>query len=225
MLTQGKHTIIAFGDSITAPRNEGGKDLTVYADILRSELPKYGITGQVLNKGIGGHTTKDAMARFDGDVLDQNPNLVIFMFGMNDSAVDNWKSPPATGPRVSMEEFVANLTTMIRTLRAKGAEVIVVTPNPRQWGAEYVKLYGKSPYDVNDPMGFNHLHTGYVQAVRDLAVREAVPMIDLYAMCLAYHATLGNTMNDLFTDGVHLNDKGQCLLAEALIGLIVGTKS
>jgi len=164
------------------------------------------------------------MSRFDRDVLDHNPNLVIFMFGMNDSAVDNWKSPPATGPRVSLEDFVANLTTMIRTLKARGAQVILVTPNPRRWGPEYVKLYGKAPYDVNDPMGFNYLHTDYVQAVRDLAAKEGAALVDLYRLCFAYHEAPGQAMDALMTDGVHLNDEGQRLLAEALLRVIVAVK-
>ncbi len=221
MLQPGQYTIVCFGDSTTAPREVNGENLTVYADILREELPKFGITGSILNKGVGGSTTKDAMNRFKADVLDQNPNLVIIQFGCNDSAVDVWKDPPAAEPRISLSEYILNLQTMIRALKSRGCRVILMTPEPRRWNPETVKLYGKSPYDPSDPMGFNLLFTDYVQAVRDLAKKENVALVDMYNIYIA----LGNKIDDFFLDGMHPNNEGHRLVAEGLMKTIISNRT
>ena len=214
LLKPGRYTIVTFGDSITAPREDKdpGRKLRVYSDVLRDELPKFGITGLVINQGIGGNNTRDALARFERDVLDLNPDLVIFMYGMNDSALDLWKDPPVTVPRVPLPEFIANLTHMVRALKTRNVKIILVTPNPRRWGAEYVKLYGKPPYDTADPMGFNYLHSDYAQAVRDVAAKERVALADIYNLFWSRP-----DIDALLSDGVHLNDAGQQLVAEAIL--------
>ena len=185
MLQPGRYTIVCFGDSTTAPRDVNGRDLTVYANILQAELPKKGITGSVLNKGVGGNTTQDAMARFQTDVLYQNPNLVILQFGCNDLAIDVWKDPPATEPRVSLSEYISNLQTMIHALEDRGCRVILMTPEPRRWTPEMLKVYGKAPYDPKDPMGFNLLFTDYVRAVRGIAKKENAALVDIYDIFIA----------------------------------------
>jgi len=84
-----KFTIVAFGDSITAPR----KNIVVYSDLLRKEFA--GKNVDVINAGIGGNTTAHALARFEKDVLARDPDLVIMQFGNNDSSIDVWKEPHA----------------------------------------------------------------------------------------------------------------------------------
>ncbi len=143
-LSPGTHTILAFGDSTTAPRTVAGAPVPVYADLLRAELPAWGITGTVLNRGVPGNTTADAMARFDTDVLAHHPDLTIIQFGINDAAVDVWKDPPATTSRVALRQYVANLTAMIRQLREAGSQVILMTPNPGRWTPELRALYGRA---------------------------------------------------------------------------------
>jgi lysophospholipase L1-like esterase len=215
MLAPGQYTIVAFGDSITASRDVAGTALTVYADILRTELPNHGITGTVQNKGVGGNTTADARQRFQADVLDPNPDLVIMMFGMNDSAIDVWNDPPAAQPRVSPADFAGNLTAMVRILKDRGVQAILVSPNPRRWHAETLPLYGKPPYDPKDPNGFNLLHDEYAREVCRVAREQEAGLIDAYGLFRKY-----GRFEALLLDGVHLNDAGQRLVAEALIKVI-----
>ena len=91
--------LVAFGDSTTALR----KNLEVYATLLEKELPAKGIQAKVFNAGVGGNNTHDAMLRFQTDVLNRSPDVVILQFGINDSAVDVWKQPPADQPRVPLK--------------------------------------------------------------------------------------------------------------------------
>lgn len=216
LLPQGSSTIVAFGDSTTAPRS----GVTTYSTILGTELPLYGIDANVINAGVGGNTTNLAMARFQTDVLDQNPDLVVIQFGINDSTYDVWKTPPATTPRVALSTYTSNLTSMVQTLKNNGTQVILMTPNALRWTAQTLDLYGISPYDPNDPMGFNATITPYCQAVRDIAATQSVPLIDVYNMYLAYDAVAGQSMDDLLLDGMHPNNQGQQMVADTLINVI-----
>ncbi len=215
-LSPGEYTIVALGDSTTADRFVDGRWLNVYCDLLRDELPAYGITGSVINKGVPGDTSSNALARFDSDVMAQNPDLAILHLGINDAAVDVWKDPPATQPRVSLDQYITNMTTMVHTLKSNSSQVVLMTPNPWLWTDQFRDYYGKPPYDVNDPMGLNVIIPDYVQAVKDLAARESLPVVDVYSLFLAYGQTPGNNINDLYVDGIHPNDLGHRLVATAL---------
>ena len=120
------YTIVAFGDSTTAPRGT----LVVYPNLLQNELIVRDRPVRVINAGIGGNTTHAALARLAAEVLAHRPDLVVVQFGINDSAVDVWKNPPAVEPRVPLEQFEANLRGIVQTLRARSAKVILMTPNP-----------------------------------------------------------------------------------------------
>jgi len=87
--------VVCFGDSTTALR----QGVVTYCESLQKE---YGDGRAVItNRGVPANTTADAKARFQRDVLDGRPGLVFLMFGLNDSAIDVWKKPPAVRPRVS----------------------------------------------------------------------------------------------------------------------------
>jgi lysophospholipase L1-like esterase len=77
--------IVCFGDSVTGLYyHTGGR--RAYTDLLETALnrlcPRADVT--MVNAGISGHTTRDALARLDTDVLPQRPSLVTVMFGLND---------------------------------------------------------------------------------------------------------------------------------------------
>ena len=117
-------TIVAFGDSITAPR----KNVTTYSDLIREEFQKEHLDVNVINAGVPGDTTARAKERFAKDVLAHDPDLVIIQLGTNDAAVDVWKKPPATESRVPIKDYEQNLHEFISKLKALKAKIILVTP-------------------------------------------------------------------------------------------------
>ncbi|NCO40148.1 MAG: hypothetical protein AUJ96_06385 [Armatimonadetes bacterium CG2_30_66_41] len=209
--------IVAFGDSTTAPRG----DLPIYADLLQQELPAKGVDTRVINAGVGGNTTDDARKRFQQDVLDRKPQGAIIQFGINDSAVDVWKTPPATEPRVALARYRENLEFFVGALRQQGARVILMTPNPLRWTDKTKALYGKPPYRPDDPTGFNALLPSYAEAVRQLAQKEQVELVDVAAQYEAFDKQEGQSMEDLLLDGMHPNEKGHRLAADLLLEKIV----
>ncbi|QDV48038.1 SGNH/GDSL hydrolase family protein [Gimesia fumaroli] len=206
-------TVVTFGDSTTATRGP----LVVYSMILEKELPQQSIPVKVINAGIGGNTTANAVARFEKDVLQKQPDLVVIQFGINDSAVDVWRDPPKEKSRVSKKQYEANLRSLIKQLKEKQIAVILMTPNSLRWIPRIQKLYGKPPYDPEDPDGFNLFLKAYAETVRQIAKETNVPLVDVYAAFETYAKQPGQSAHDLLLDGIHPNTKGQRMVADLLM--------
>jgi lysophospholipase L1-like esterase len=213
-------TIVALGDSTTAPRGP----LVVYADLLRKELPQRGVPAKIINAGVPSNTTADGRARFERDVLAHQPDLVIIQFGINDSTINVWANPPESEPRIALKDYSQNLRFFIEKLRARGAKVTLMTPNPMRWTAELKKLYGKPPYDPTDADGFNRTLRPYAEEVRRIAREEKVPLVDVFLAFEEEGRKPGGSIDALLLDGMHPNEKGHRLAADRLIERIVPGK-
>ncbi|MEA1951279.1 MAG: exo-alpha-sialidase [Planctomycetota bacterium] len=212
-----KLVIVALGSLTTAPRGP----LVVYCDILRKELPAMGVEAEVINAGVSGNTTNDALSRFRRDVIHRGPALVIIQLGINDSTFDVWKNPPADKPRVSPADYEKNLRRMVKTLKSLGTAVILMTPNPMAWTEQLRKLYGKPPYDPSDPDGFNAQLKKYIPIVQRVGEEEGVPVLDVFT---AFRTRKDCSTDDLLLDGMHPNDKGQRIVADLLLKQIAKMK-
>jgi acyl-CoA thioesterase-1 len=80
---------------------------------LKARLP--GVPVTVLNKGIGGEEANQMAARFDADVVDENPDLVLWQVGSNSVLRDH----PAPGEIIRQG---------VERLKARGSEVILINP-------------------------------------------------------------------------------------------------
>ncbi|WP_395742307.1 exo-alpha-sialidase [Prosthecobacter sp.] len=210
-------SIIMFGDSTTAPRGS----LKVYATRVEAALQSTGDTLGVFNAGIPGNTTRDALKRLQNDVLQYKPRLVVMQFGINDSAMDVWKKPPATAPRVPLTEYLDNLRRMSEAAQQQGAKVILMTTNPLRWTPKLKELYGKPPYDPAAEDGFDSATlAGYNDALRKLAAELKVPLVDVRAAYPDFAARHKTTVERMLLDGMHPGDLGQQLVAELLLPAI-----
>jgi lysophospholipase L1-like esterase len=210
-------TVVALGDSTTAPRAGLKKP---YAQLLQEELPGRGIEARVVNAGVGGNTTADALARLEKDVLARKPDLVVVEFGINDSAVAVFATPPAREPPIALDRYRANLREVVRAVRKGGGAVILMTPNSMRWTPALKALYGKPPYKPDDPDGFNVILKDYAAAVRTLADEEKVPLADVYAAFEAHGKKEGQSVDELLLDGMHPNDRGHRIVADLLLAVI-----
>lgn len=213
------HGLFMFGDSTTALRP--GAIEKVYSVRLREALLGMGSSLNVYNAGKGGNTTRAAKARFEQDVLKHKPRVVVMQFGINDSAIDVWRSPPATEPRVSLDEYEANLRSMIAGARESGAKVILMTTNHLRWTNRLKELYGKPPYDPDSVDGFDApLLAKYNARIRSLAKELNTGFVDVRAAFEAYANQPDNSLDDLLLDGMHPNDQGHAIVAELLLPAI-----
>jgi acyl-CoA thioesterase I len=99
-------TVVCFGDSLTA--GYGATSGHDYPSYLREK-----INLPVINAGISGNKTGDALQRLDRDVLSHNPKLVIIILGANDSF-----------QQVPEAETVANMEKIIERIKEHGAMVV-----------------------------------------------------------------------------------------------------
>ncbi|MCD6362001.1 MAG: exo-alpha-sialidase [Armatimonadetes bacterium] len=204
-------TIVAFGDSTTAPRGS----VLIYPMLIEWELSDEGRAVEVINSGRGSDTVQKAAARFEQDVLAHDPDLVIIQFGLNDSAIDVWRN--VTTPRVPIDEYEADLERFVTTLQERGSKVILMTPNPLRWTDKLKQLYGKPPYDPDDPDGFSFLLKDYAERVRGIAARRDVPLVDSFKL---FQEDEQHPVDQLLLDGMHPNDAGHAIEADELLKII-----
>jgi acyl-CoA thioesterase-1 len=189
--------VVCLGDSVTKAVRPGVTEEQTFCALLQRTLTSPARPVEVINAGIGGNTTADGLARFERDVLDRDPDVVVLMFGLNDSWIDNGKS----SSRLTVDQYRENLLRMIVTLRDLERQVVLMTPNPAI-APQY------------DPQR-NRTLRPYVDAVRQLARQQQLELVDLYA----YFGELGLEgvdLNSLFTDAMHPNPAGQKQIAELL---------
>ncbi len=189
--------VVCFGDSVTGVYyHTGGR--RAYAKLvelgLSESYPRTQI--EVINAGISGHTTRDALARIDKDVLAHKPDLVTVMFGLNDMT------------RVPLPEYRDNLKQIIKRCRDAGAEVLLCTPN--------------SVYDSKS-RPIKKLEQ-YVTAVKQVAQMEQVPVADCYAAYESLRERDAFAWSSLMSDEIHPNLDGHKLIAEEIVQAAIGKR-
>jgi len=205
--------IVTFGNSTTAPRKTVKK---VYAVRLHEILSNAGIENKVVNSAIpGSHTgyLKDnsrfkiphGMDRFDTAVLAYHADWVTINFGINDSWQDAGKNTPS---RIPFKEYKHNLSFFINGIKNQGGKVILLTPNPI--GKKY--------------RGFHERRLKkYMKAVKRLAKKNSIPLIDTWKLFPEYVRTKDEEIDALLLDGMHPNDQGHEIIAEALSKIIINS--
>ena len=212
--TASRRPIVLFGASSTALRH-GTK---TYSEILEQTFQEKNIPIEVINAGVPGNTTALALQRFQQDVLDHNPSLVVIQFGINDCAVDVWKDPPKEKPRVELPVYLMNMESMIDRIQNQNGEVILMSPQRLSWSKKTRELYGKPPYVFDDEEGFNVILDTYVAGLRELAARKNVRFIDINAAYSRHRSDSGEPYSELLNkDGMHPNDNGHKLVFDHLI--------
>jgi lysophospholipase L1-like esterase len=191
--------IVCLGDSVTKAVRPGVDADQTFCALLEKMLRARAIDVEIINAGVGGNTTADALRRFDNDVLAKKPHHVVMMFGLNDSWIDEGR----TTSRLSVEEYRQNLQRMCVMLTARGISVTLMTPNPA-----IAPTY---------PPERNRTLKPYVDVVRSLARGGGAPsdLIDVYQRFTEL-AIEGADLNAYFTDGMHPNPAGQQIIADML---------
>lgn len=103
--------IVAFGDSLTA--GPGLRSEETYPALLQQRLTREGYEHRVVNAGVSGDTTSDALARFDSALV-PDTKIVILAIGGNDGL-----------RRVPVATVERNIATMIERAQTRGIDVLL----------------------------------------------------------------------------------------------------
>lgn len=197
--------LVTLGDSITRAVRQGVGPTETFTVYLGSELRARGYQAQSVNMGIGGEQTNQALVRLEKDVLSQQPTAVTIMYGTNDSY--QYKGEPA--PRITIDEYRANLKQLIQRIKAAGAVPILMTP-PR-WAKGGKNGVGDDP---------NIFLEKYVPVCRELAKEEKIPLVDHYQIWTEADSK-GINIAEWTTDLYHPNPAGQRLMADAILPVLL----
>jgi isoamyl acetate esterase len=199
MPQQKKQRIIFFGDSITqAGVNPGGYIMRIDSMCAKEGLKEnYEFTGS----GIGGNKIYDLYLRMEEDVLAKSPDRVFIYVGVNDV----WhKSTFGTG--TDADKFEKFYQAVIKKLTDKNIKVVLCTPAAI---GEKTDFSNTQDGDLNE----------YSKIIRNLATKNNLQVVDLHKLFLEYNLKNNpdnKTKGILTTDGVHLNAKGNQLVADAM---------
>lgn len=204
-MPQKKAKVIFFGDSITqAGANAGGYILRLDT-LCKNE--GMGDRYEFAGAGIGGNKVYDLYLRMEDDVLAKNPDVVVIYIGVNDV----WhKATSGTG--TDPEKFLKFYQAIIDKLKAKNIKTILCTPAAI---GEKTDFSNQQDGDMNQ----------YSVMVRGLATKNNLQLVDLRKAFLDYNLKNNPENKDrgiLTTDRVHLNAKGNQLVAEEMWRVIKG---
>jgi lysophospholipase L1-like esterase len=199
LLQAGQASIINNGDSIAFL----GDSITYlgyrhkpngYIHLVIEGLKQAGVEATAIPAGIGGNTSKHMLARLDKDVIAKKPVWMTLNCGVNDS------------PRLSVEEFAANIATIVAKAKAAGIKVILM--NTTIGAGE--NLTAKSSLK----------RLTFCEEFKKLADKENLLLVDLNS---AMTREIKQRREDaqkgkaLTFDGTHLNGLGNQIVAEEIL--------
>jgi isoamyl acetate esterase len=204
-ITQQKKKIIFFGDSIT----QAGVNPNGYVTRIAELIAKEGLKSnyELVGAGIGGNKIYDLFLRMEEDVISRKPDIVVIYVGVNDV----WhKTSHGTG--TDADKFEKFYNAVINRLTSNGIRVVLVTP---------AVIGERTDFSNAQDGDLNH----YSNIIRTIAVQRKLPLVDLRDAFLSYNKQNNPDNKEsgiLTTDRVHLNDKGNQLVAEEMWRVLKG---
>ena len=200
--------LFCLASHLTAAESAAKKVVCLGDSITHRGYPK--VLGELLkmnaiNAGVSGQNSKAGLARLKKDALDQKPDVVVLLFGTNDSRLDS------SSAHVEIPKFSENLTSIIRQSREAGAKVVLCTMSPIN-EEKYFTRHKKA--DFESAGGLGAVLTKYREAIQAVGKKEGATVLNLN-QSLEYDATW------LSADGVHPTEAGNKHVAE-LVAEVVG---
>ena len=194
-----KKKVVFFGDSITEAGAKPGGYILKIGELAAGE--KVADQFDLIGAGIGGNKVYDLYLRLEDDVLSKNPDVVVIFVGVNDV----WHKR-SFGTGTDADKFEKFYTAIIKKLQARNIRVVLCTP----------AAIGEKTDFSNELDGDLNKYSGII---RSIAGKNGLPVVDLRKSFLEYNKQF-NTDNKesgiLTTDRVHLNEKGNQLVAEEM---------
>ena len=205
---QKKTKIIFFGDSIT---ELGIKEKPYRGYILeledKSKAENKSDQYDFIGSGISANKVYDLYLRLEEDVLSKNPAVVFIYVGVNDV----WHKT-LLGTGTDADKFEKFYLAILKKLKDKNIKAVLVTP----------AVVGEKT-DMSNPLDGDL--NKYCNIIRDIAKKNDLPLVDLRKEFGNYYKT-NNPNNEekniLTYDKVHLNTKGNQLVADLMWKVVKG---
>lgn len=180
---------LVLGCAVTKRAEEREKPVVFMGDSItqgwQTLMPDFFTGKPFINKGIGGQTTRQMLARFQSDVLDLHPHAVVILGGTNDIA--------GLGGDMPVDSIFQQIVTMAGMAKANGIRVILCSVVPA-----YEYACCKSVKPVPLIAALNDKISNYCR-------EEGIPYVDYFPVLADAQRGLHKTLTE---DGVHPNRAG-----------------
>jgi lysophospholipase L1-like esterase len=176
-----------------------------YIRLLRAHLNKTyaDFHVRIISAGISGNKIDDISQRFEHDVLRHNPNWIVISIGINEV----WhRLHSSQHLNLHLPHFASELDSLVTKAQRQNIRVALCTTTVL---TEDIDYYG------------NGLLQLYNDEIRGIAKNRSCLLIDLntlFSDVLAKENRKTGISNLLTKDGVHLNIRGNRLMASAMLG-------
>ena len=181
-----KVDVVFFGDSITQIWET---EAWFNRDIIK------------INRGIGGDNTFYAATRFEADVLQLEPEIIVILLGINDLlkvAPNLWDREPGADPETVISNIEKNFRDMLSKCENEKVYICSILPQSLC-----------EPYDREL---FDRLIVRTNGILKNLCDEYGAEYVDYYsALCVN-----GGLPDDMTSDGVHPNAKAYEVMAKVL---------
>jgi acyl-CoA thioesterase I len=181
--------VVAIGSSSTAGSGASSSTATYPGRLtifLQEKFPRNSIT--VLNRGVNGDEAVNMVVRFERDVIDEHPNLVLWQIGTNVVLRDHPLNAQAT-----------LLNAGLKRLKAAGADVVLINP-------QYAPKVLEKP-------AINMM----IDLISNTAEMEQVNLFNRFAIMRYWQTQAGISFTDfLSADLLHMNDWSYNCVAKLL---------
>ena len=205
--------VVFLGDSITQ-QGENFEGEGTYKGFITSLRENVSQEVELINKGIGGNKVPDLLLRYNDDVLKLKPNIVFIYIGINDV----WHKYD-WGSGTDIDIYEKGLRKIITDIKAVGAKIILCTPTVIGENNGEFKLNNNFK-DIDTMEIMNKDLDAFSDVVRNLSSEFNTYLLDLRKKFKEYISE-NNDQNMpkgvLTSDGVHLNNEGNKLIADAMI--------
>jgi isoamyl acetate esterase len=197
--SQETKKVIFFGDSITRNGMQPGGYIMRLGDMASKEGKSEEL--ELIGAGIGGNKVYDLYLRLEDDVLSKKPDIVFVYVGVNDV----WHRK-TYGTGTDIDKFEKFYNALIAKFAAAGVKLALVTP----------AVIGEKTDHSN---GLDTELNEVCVVIRNLAKANNLPLVDLRKAFLDHNRRYNPSNKEsgvLTTDGVHLSDAGNKLIAEEI---------
>ncbi|WZN65066.1 GDSL esterase/lipase [Chloropicon roscoffensis] len=208
--------IVLFGDSITQQAFS-----TKHSGWAAAVNDAYQRKVDIVNRGYSGYNTRwasqlvhEVSSHFASGSPANGRDILTIFFGANDASLADGT---AAAQHVPIAEYKANLGKLIDFVRSdhgsRAPQIVLITPPPvheRSWA----KFCGEETSNRSLEQS-----RAYAAACKEVAAEKGLPVVDSWS---ALHSKAQGDLEGLFWDGLHLSARGNTLLFEALMGVILG---
>jgi acyl-CoA thioesterase I len=197
------------GTSIVVDRHEHRGWTNLLISRIHLAYPERRI--RYINAGIGGHSSRQMLARFETDILAHRPQWLLLSAGVVE--VRRTYQLDRAQDRVPLDKYIANLTAMTTRALNSNSQVILLEPTP------HLRPVTDGPPEVTLE-DVNNLTRQYATAMRQVAQKVDVGFVPLFETFLNMERRLAGEAS-LYADEVHLGPVGDLLYSQLVYQYLV----